>query len=274
MDFKIDKRPVAVGSSERQEIRLRAGQSETDKVSQDLSRDLVEEDRADLASFDKPVAATGDTLVVSNIKKALDVANNALDAIEETLTQRLYYAREAASLPYYTERHEELDAASYFNERLEGERVLAEAKANGATVIRNNQTYEVNLPEGEIRDAIGTGNIQLGEPAPRNRLYNSDASSSEEARLEQVFSVFRSQRAGYYAASAKADTLTPQDSKEVFTVRDDRPDALKSEAQARELANQIASQLGSAHSDEESKKKLIETSARKLDLGRVKALLS
>ncbi len=274
MDFKINKRAGGMlASGESTPIRMRAGSSESEKIDAELSKELKQESKEDLVSFNKEQAPTGDSLVLSNIKKALSVADTALDDIQKTLEQRLYQAREVEAGPYSSRRSSDLNADSYSSYRLEGERIQSTATSNGSNPL-SGAGYQLYSSDGTSHDAVSTAAFVLPEADNRSRLSTSTDAASEKDRLEEVISGFRASRAGVAAAINKTDGLSSKPNPESISVNSDRPDAVSSIEEAKSLANQIAQKLGSAYGDEQSAAKLIEASTGKLELNRVKSLLS
>ena len=274
MDFKINKPSGSVLSSgDSKGLRVRAGSSESEKIESELSRERKLESKEDLVTFNSEQVQTGDSLVLSNIKKALGIADNALDGIERTLKERLYQARELASAPHLSSRNESYNSDSYSNQRLEGERIMSEASSNDQKVFAGGN-YQLYSSDGSSQGQIATGPLVLPEPAGRGRVTNASDAANEEERLEQVISSFHSTRAEFKSALAKAESLSPTPKPENTTVETQRTDSLTSIAEAKDLAAQIANKLGSALKNEQSAAELIEASAGNLKLERVKALLS
>ena len=271
MDFKIDKgRGTIGGRGDGQSLITARTALTSDDGKAELTKARQSADKEELASYGEEQAATGDSLVIGNIKNALGAVNDALDEVLYLKTQELNIARRAAALPEVSAQHSQLYAEMLsYAEPID---LALNATSNGMAVT-NGGTYTISASEGEIRNAISTGQIARNYPA-RYDVSNATEGSASAEELEAQFISYRANKAAYGAAAAKADHLVPKPKEEVFTVKETRPNTLESVEEAQRLATNIANKLGAAYGNEQTVSKLIESSTQGLDLDRVKGLLS
>lgn len=264
MDFKISKERGIGLRSDNSLVTPRASNS-TDEARASLTKKREDLDDAALAKYGEE-AASGENLVVGNIKKAI---GQVKDAIEEALLfkeKEVELAQRGANLPHYTQIHDQL-----FSE-LVGYAASIQT-ADSISQSGAGQTYLVSLGNGEFRDAISTGRT-FSQAQNRYEIRTGPAAEESIDQLKSEVVSYRANKTAYSAALAKADNLIPEEKEEVFTVKETRPNTLESVEEAQRLAKSIADQLGSAYGKEETVSKLIESSTEGLSLDRVKNLLS
>lgn len=277
MDFKIDKNQAS-GISPGETVRIRAGASDQDTLRSLLDKAPSPARKAELEAFGKDTIETGDTLVISNIKNAIGVANNAIAKMEELKKQQLYLAREGADLPTLTARHATLEAENAAISNAISD-VSNTAVYNGISVLKQSQTYTVKDIDAGIANAIGTGNTRISETGGTSSytppvLTDQSLSSTGETQAERDLVILRNAKAGYGAAAKKASEIYPKERKEALPLKNDSPDALRSEQEAKSLAGELAQRISAAGKSDQSAAALVEASTSQLSLSRVKDLLS
>ncbi|MBN8548268.1 MAG: hypothetical protein J0M12_03010 [Deltaproteobacteria bacterium] len=270
MDFKIDKSRSTIGVGKSDGGKAITHSSDpAGELKKALSTPREEVRQEDLASFAEQQAATGDTLVISNIKNSIELSNQAINEVLELKTRQLHLAQVAANLPEITAQHDQVSQET----KALGSMIrdIENIKDKSGQPVLVGKSYSLVQSEGEVRDGIVTGGIVLY--AGRYDLSSRSTAETSVEGIEEEFVSYRAMKAAYSAAAGKAENLVPVSKEEVFTVKEERPDALTSVEAAQELAGSIARKLGSAYGDPTSVSKLIESSTEGLDLERVKNLL-
>lgn len=279
MDFKIDKNRGAVGVRHEGSELIKANSTESvDGLKATLLRKPESARKEDLASYGAESAATGDNRVIGNIKSILSTKNDVLDSILNLKTRQLNLAREAVNLPYastlqVTAQTEVSQIRQTVTDLQEGSYSTQAPRPDGSQTMLTGQTYTYSSPHGEIRDAISSGPIASQDASKFGILHPSEATATATIIEGEIVS-YRANKTAYGAALDKADQLDPKKTKEVFTMKETRPNALESVEEAQQLAKSVADKLGSAYGNEQTVSKLIESSTEGLSLDRVKNLLS
>lgn len=274
MSFKIDESLRQIGTrsqSSPAKLKVQANNdNDASLVEFSAGASLKEKSKSDLEAYNKPIAATGDRLDLSNIKKIAALVQNASSNLQAIAEERLFLAKTAENLPAVTDYGNDLDSANdtLYNEQ---ERILSSQLPNGTSISSaNTLTYDVKSKESYSSVSLPGISSAI---RPSNDIDKSALASTAVDELEASLDAIQILN----SASEKAiNAINSFGSKNEIhnTDKNEERDTEEATLEIKQLAENVANQIGSAYHDEEASAELIEISTKDLDPERVKNLLA
>lgn len=209
----------------------------------------------------------GHYLFISNINSAAEIAKQATEEIASLREEQVELAYEASQ----TQQGSRISDLNTRSQELETEiaRITQNATFNGTNVLQG-ATFTISIDEIELHDAISFPNAT---PA----TANPGITYTSQSEAETAYTSFQEAADKAYQIRDAFDTVAEKvsdllDKTSLFRSSD--LSAVQSESEARDLAKDIAYQIGSPFSSEFAFQDLIEATLGALDQEASKKLLS